>query len=170
LKDDSVWDCLESALDTALKGVITMRTNEGRELKGYMQKQIVNIRGLIDRIEERAPLVVLEYKTRLEERIQELLGGDLEIEQERFNSEVAFFADRSDITEEVIRFRSHIKQFSDSLELKDAIGRRLDFIVQEMNREINTIGSKASDLDICNYVVDVKSELEKIREQIQNIE
>ncbi|HHV39149.1 MAG TPA: YicC family protein [Tepidimicrobium sp.] len=170
LEDGLVWNCLEPALETALNDVITMRLNEGKELKKDIENQIMNIQGLVDKIEQRAPLVVLEYRSKLRERIRELLEGDLDIEEEKLSSEVAFFADKSDITEEITRFKSHIKQFLDSLEVNGLVGRKLDFIIQEMNREVNTIGSKANDLHICNYVVDIKSELEKIREQVQNIE
>lgn len=170
LEDDSVWNCLKQALEIALNDLVIMRVNEGKELKKNIESQIMNIQDLVDKTEQRAPLVVLEYKNKLRERIKELLEGDFDIEEEKLSSEVAFFADKSDITEEITRLKSHIKQFLDSLELEGVVGRKLDFIIQEMNREVNTIGSKANDLHICNYVVDIKSELEKIREQVQNIE
>ncbi|NLJ98332.1 MAG: YicC family protein [Tissierellia bacterium] len=168
--DDSIWNCLKIALEVALDNVMTMRKNEGIELKRDMENQLVTVQHLIGKIENRAPLVVIEYKEKLKERIEELLKEDCNIDEDRLNYEVVFFADKSDITEEITRFKSHIKQFSNSLMNEEAVGRKLDFIIQEMNREINTIGSKANDLYICNYVVDIKSELEKIREQVQNIE
>lgn len=168
--DDSIWNCLKIALEVALDNVMTMRKNEGIELKRDMENQLVTVQHLIGKIENRAPLVVIEYKEKLKERIEELLKEDCNIDEDRLNYEVVFFADKSDITEEITRFKSHIKQFSNSLMNEEAVGRKLDFIIQEMNREVNTIGSKANDLYICNYVVDMKSELEKIREQVQNIE
>jgi len=121
-------------------------------------------------IEERSPLVVLEYKGKLKERIGELLDKDINIDEDRIASEVAIFADKSNINEEIVRLKSHVKQFLSILNEKDAIGRKLDFLIQEMNREINTIGSKANDMLISQNVVEIKSELEKIREQVQNIE
>lgn len=170
LDEDLVWDCLRIALETALDNVITMRVNEGLALKKDMENQLIKIQDLIAKIGIRSPLVVLEYKEKLKERIEELLGVDCNVDKERLSYEVVFFADKSDINEEVIRLKSHIKQFSRSLEEKEPVGRKLDFLIQEMNREINTIGSKANDLTICNYVVDIKSELEKTREQVQNVE
>ena len=170
LDEDLVWDCLRIALETALDNVITMRVNEGLALKKDMENQLIKIQDLIAKIGIRSPLVVLEYKEKLKERIEELLGVDCNVDKERLSYEVVFFADKSDINEEVIRLKSHIKQFSMSLEEKEPVGRKLDFLIQEMNREINTIGSKANDLTICNYVVDIKSELEKTREQVQNVE
>ena len=125
---------------------------------------------IIDKIEERSPLVVIEYREKLESRIKEILNIDCNIDEERLAYEVAFFADKSDINEEIIRFKSHIKQFLKSLEENEPVGRKLDFLIQEMNREINTIGSKANDLVISNSVVNIKSQLEKMREQVQNIE
>lgn len=170
LDEDITWDCLRTALEAALENVIQMRVDEGVALKKDMEIQLLNIEKALIKIEERSPLVVIDYKERLMDRIKELLDKDCALDEERINYEVVFFADKSDINEEVVRFKSHIKQFLQSMEEKDPVGRKLDFIIQEMNREINTIGSKANDLIISNYVVDIKSELEKIREQAQNIE
>ena len=170
LDEDITWNCLSTAIEMALDNVINMRINEGINLKNDMETQLIKIEGMIKEIEERSPLVVLEYKEKLKDRIVEILDGDCNIDEERINYEVAFFADKSDINEEIVRLKSHIKQFSRSLEEEKPIGRKLDFLTQEMNREVNTIGSKANDLIICNNVVDIKSELEKIREQVQNIE
>ena len=170
LDEDITWDCLSTAIEMALDNVINMRINEGINLKNDMETQLIKIEGMIKEIEERSPLVVLEYKEKLKDRIVEILDGDCNIDEERINYEVAFFADKSDINEEIVRLKSHIKQFSRSLEEEKPIGRKLDFLTQEMNREVNTIGSKANDLIICNNVVDIKSELEKIREQVQNVE
>lgn len=168
--EDIVWNCLEIALKAALDSVIDMRTKEGLVLKKDIEEQIIKVEVMIDKIEERAPLVILEYKEKLKERIKELLDVDCNIDEERLNYEVVFFADKSNINEEIVRLRSHTKQFIKNLDKKEPVGRKLDFLIQEMNREVNTIGSKANDLDICNYVVEIKSELEKVREQVQNVE
>lgn len=170
IEDDSIWDCLKVALKLALDNVMTMRTNEGLELKKDMENQLIKVQDLIEKINNRAPLVIIEYREKLKERIEELLDEDYNIDEERLNSEIIFFADKSDISEEITRFNSHIKQFSNCMKEEEVVGRKLDFLIQEMNREINTIGSKSNDIDIGNSVVDVKSELEKIREQVQNIE
>jgi uncharacterized protein (TIGR00255 family) len=170
LDEDITWNCLNNALDTALDSVIKMRTDEGIALKADMEVQLMKIENMINKIEKRSPLVVLEYREKLKERIKELLDVDCNVDEERINYEVVFFADKSDINEEVVRLKSHIKQFLQTLEAKEPVGRKLDFLIQEMNREINTIGSKANDLIISNNVVDIKSELEKIREQVQNVE
>lgn len=170
LDEDLVWDCLEVALDKALDNVIYMRKNEGLVLKKDMENQLFEIKRLTDKIKLRSPLVVSEYKTKLEKRVKELLNVESNLDEERLESEIVFFANKSDINEEIIRLESHIDQFSQSLTENKPVGRKLDFLTQEMNREINTIGSKANDLDISTYVVDLKSELEKIREQAQNVE
>ena len=119
---------------------------------------------------ERAPLVVLEYKEKLKERIKELVDKDLSIDKERLSTEIAILADKASIDEEIVRLKSHIDQARAIFKEEDAIGRKLDFLIQEFNREINTIGSKSSDVSVSNNVVDLKSIIEKIREQIQNIE
>ncbi len=170
IDEDLVWNCLSKALDIALENVMNMRKEEGVALKEDIECQLEKIDSMILKIEERAPFIVEEYRDRLRERIKELLDGKQELDEERLNYEVVLFADKSDINEEIVRFKSHIKQFYKSLESKGPIGRKLDFLVQEMHREINTIGSKANDLTVTNCVVDIKSELEKIREQVQNIE
>lgn len=170
MDEDTTWNCLSSALDMALDRVIAMRKKEGIVLKKDMESQILKIEKMIMEIEKRSPLVVEEYKGKLKERIEELLDEGYNLDEERLNNEIAYFADKSDINEEVVRFKSHINQFLQALEEANPVGRKLDFIIQEMNREINTIGSKANDLVIGNYVIDVKSELEKMREQAQNVE
>ena len=170
LDEDITWDCLKTALDKALEKVIDMREKEGVILKRDMEYQVEKIKKMVKEIEKRSPLVVEEYKEKLKERIKELLDDEYNLDEERLNNEIAFFADKSDINEEIVRLNSHINQFLQTLENGESIGRKLDFIIQEMNREINTIGSKASDLVIGNYVIDVKSELEKMREQAQNVE
>jgi len=168
--EDVVWNCLSKALDVALENVMKMRTVEGVALKKDIVSQLNNLEILIGEIEKRAPLVVLEYKEKLKDRVAKLIDEGSDLDEERLNYEVVLFADKSDINEEVVRFKSHISQFIQSLELTDPVGRKLDFLIQEMNREINTIGSKANDLEIINNVVNIKSQLEKIREQVQNVE
>ncbi|WP_236915771.1 YicC/YloC family endoribonuclease [Clostridium sp. Cult2] len=170
LDEDVTWDCLKTALDMALEKVMDMRIKEGIILKKDMESQIIKIEKMVMEIENRSPIVVEEYKEKLKDRIEELLDEEYNLDEERLNNEIAFFADKSDINEEIVRFNSHISQFLKALEEAEPVGRKLDFIIQEMNREINTIGSKANDLVIGNYVIDVKSELEKMREQAQNIE
>jgi uncharacterized protein (TIGR00255 family) len=168
--EDVVWNCLSKALEVALENVVNMRIKEGIELKKDMETQLIKLESLINEIENRAPLVVSEYKEKLKARVSELIDEDTDIDEERLNFEIVLFADKSDINEEVVRFKSHMKQFYMSLEQDEPVGRKLDFLIQEMNREVNTIGSKANDLEIINNVMDIKTQLEKIREQVQNIE
>ncbi len=170
LDEDIAWTCLKEALNIALRDIMNMKVVEGEELKNDMISKLDRIETIVLKIEERSPLVVLEYKGKLKERISELLDKDINIDEDRIASEVAIFADKSNINEEIVRLKSHVKQFLSILNEKDAIGRKLDFLIQEMNREINTIGSKANDMLISQNVVEIKSELEKIREQVQNIE
>ncbi|NLW39763.1 MAG: YicC family protein [Tissierellia bacterium] len=170
LDEDATWNCLKPALDMALDRVIEMRREEGTSLKEDIESQLMEIEKLIIKIEQRAPLVVEEYRDKLKNRIRELLDEEYDLDEDRLNNEIAFFADKSDINEEIVRINSHIKQFLNAIEEGDVVGRKLDFIIQELNREINTIGSKANDLVIGNLVVEIKSQLEKIREQVQNIE
>ena len=170
IEEDVLWQSLETALEIALDNVVNMRIKEGAILKKDMENQIFKIEEELLKIEERAPIVVIEYRDKLENRIAELLDGKIKVDEDRLNYEIAFFADKSDINEEVVRLKSHSNQFLDSLNESESVGRRLDFILQEMNREINTIGSKSDDLTISNCVVNIKSQLEKIREQVQNVE
>ncbi|WP_341409824.1 YicC/YloC family endoribonuclease [Clostridium aceticum] len=167
---EMIWNLLKEGLMDALNSLLEMRIEEGWKLKEDLLKRLDILLDLIQKIEERSPEVVKEHKKRLTKRVKEMLEEELEIDEGRIALEVALFADKSSITEEIVRFNSHIIQFKKSMEQQEAVGRKLDFIIQEMNREINTIGSKANDLTTANMVVEVKSELEKIREQIQNIE
>lgn len=167
--EDAVWQSVADAIDESLRELIEMRTTEGQKLAEDIEKRAGFIRSVVKRIEDRSPEVVSEYRNRLEDRIKTILG-DIPVDQTRLAQEVAIFADKSSIDEEVVRLYSHLDQLSAILSEDEPVGRKLDFLVQEMNREINTIGSKASDLDITNNVVEVKSEIEKIREQVQNIE
>lgn len=166
---DYLWSILSKALDQALEMFIDMRNKEGLKLSKDIVQRCDIINKKVLEIEERSPVVVDEYREKLNQRISEYLR-DVGIDQARLINEVAFFADRSNITEEIVRLKSHISQLRDTITVEEAVGRKLDFLIQEMNRETNTIGSKANDLLITNLVVDIKSELEKIREQIQNIE
>lgn len=161
---------IEQACDDALAGLVTMRQNEGTRLKADIRQRAGLIRELVlGQVAARAPLVVEEYRAKLTQRLAEWLE-DGTVDESRLAAEVAIFADRADISEEIVRLNSHLEQLEQILSAGGAVGRKLDFLVQEMNREINTIGSKANDLVITNAVVNAKSELEKIREQVQNIE
>lgn len=168
--EDEIWLCLKDAVDIALKNLIFMREEEGLELSNNIKAKLLNINKIVGEIEKRAPEIVLEYKEKLWNRINELLEEKYEIDENKLANEVAFYADKSNIDEEIVSLYSHINQFIDTLDSGGSVGRKLDFLIQEMNREVNTIGSKVGDITITNYVVELKSEVEKIREQIQNIE
>ncbi len=160
---------VEKTLQEALSMLANMRQDEGIALFSDMQMRLQAIGEIMETIRQRAPQVVLEYQKRLSEKIKELTPG-LEIDAARLAQEVAIMADRCDITEEIVRMQSHIGQFEALLQSDEAEGRKIDFLLQEMNREINTIGSKANDVAIARQVIEAKSELGKIREQAQNIE
>lgn len=166
---EQLWEILRTALDGAVASLIRMREIEGEAMKKALLERADAVEDMIAKIEARAPEVPKEYKAKLTERIIELLGQQT-VDESRIAMEVALFADRCSIDEELVRLRSHFVQMRQILGMDQPVGRKLDFLVQEMNREINTIGSKANDLEITRYVVDVKSEIEKIREQVQNIE
>jgi uncharacterized protein (TIGR00255 family) len=157
------------ALDMAIKSLIATRKTEGEGLRLDIQAKLASLEESRIALLELAPNVVTTYQEKLTKRIQELIGG-VEIDPNRLACEVAIFADKSDISEESVRIESHLKQFLQILGLTEPIGRKLDFLIQELNREINTVGSKASDINIAQLVINFKAELEKIREQIQNIE
>lgn len=164
-----MWGVCAEALRIASDSFGQMRRIEGEKLTSDLLQRLDLITGALQLIAGRSPYVVADYQERLKERIQTLLG-EVELDETRLANEVVYFADRASITEELVRFDSHLAQGRDALKSADSVGRRLDFLVQEMNREINTIGSKANDLSIGQLVVSVKSELEKVREQIQNLE
>jgi uncharacterized protein (TIGR00255 family) len=157
-----------SAIEEAVLQLKQMRVVEGEELKKDLLTSLKQLEITITELQHYAPVVVRAYKERLEKRIQEFVQGQLD--ETRLLTEVAVFADKVDINEEITRLNSHIQQFKKTLNVQDAIGRKLDFIVQEMNREANTIGSKANDSSIAEKVVDIKSLIEKLKEQVQNIE
>ncbi|EHQ91477.1 YicC/YloC family endoribonuclease [Desulfosporosinus youngiae] len=166
---DALWGTCAEALSKSTDGFGQMRRSEGEKLTLDLLQRIDLIADHLHTIAERAPYVVADYQERLQERLQTLLG-EVELDGVRLANEVVYFADRASITEELVRFDSHLAQSREALRSSEPVGRKLDFLVQEMNREINTIGSKANDLKIGQQVIKVKSELEKVREQIQNLE
>ena len=153
----------------ALSDLTENRAREGQRLKVFFDECIANVKEIIAVIKERSPETVEEYKNRMKERIAEILGG-IEVDEGRLLTEVGIFADKVNITEEIIRFESHLKEYAILLESDAPVGRKLDFTIQELNREANTMGSKCNDFTIGKSVVDLKSEIEKLREQVQNIE
>ena len=160
------------AREAALRAVTAMkrmRAGEGERLCNDLLNRVTTVESIAAKIETRAPLVVEEYRAKLSERIESLLGG-VAVDQARLAMEVALFADKASINEELVRLASHVTGLRKALASDEAAGRRLDFIVQEMNREFNTIGSKANDAEIAGLVIAGKGEIEKIREQVQNIE
>ncbi len=168
--EDTIWALLSEALDKALSALMEMRKKEGDSLADDILGRVRNIQGTLEKIEAQSPQLVESYEYRLKERIKELLNDYAEVDEAKIIHEVAIFADKTNIAEEVVRLRSHFTQIEEIFKGGGAIGRKLDFLIQEMNREINTIGSKSPDLNIANSVIEVKSEIEKIREQVQNIE
>jgi uncharacterized protein (TIGR00255 family) len=163
------FDVIEESLTQALEYLVLMRESEGEKLLQDLLRKCELINDLVQKIKERAPMVFIEYKDRLTQRLHEI-HKEIEFDENRVAMEVAIFADKAGIDEEIVRLNSHIQQMTETLILDEPIGRKLDFIIQEMNRETNTIASKANDLEILNTVINLKSEIEKIREQIQNIE
>ena len=167
---DRVWKCLEKPLCNALEQVVSMREIEGAKLRKDLEDRAVCVRELVAGIEKRSPEVVDNYRHRFTQRVLDLLGEGMEVDETRLLTEIAVIAEKSDITEEVVRLRSHLGQLMSNLDQSIPVGRKLDFIMQEMHREINTIGSKSPDITLSQKVVDVKAEIEKMREQVQNIE
>ncbi len=166
---EKIWNSLSCALEDALAMLIAMREREGLKLKEDILSRCSYITELLNKIAERAPSISVEYKEKLNKRVKELLN-DAKLDESRIAMEVAIFADKSNVDEEIVRLNSHIVQMRETLELAEPIGRKLDFIIQEMNRETNTIASKANDLELTNTVLNMKNEIEKIREQVQNVE
>jgi uncharacterized protein (TIGR00255 family) len=166
---EASWPAVERGLGAALDRFVALREAEGARLAADLLERVGRLERVAEAISERAPRVVDDYHTRLERRVQELAAG-VAVDPARLAAEVAVFADRSDITEELTRLRSHVVQFRTTLGGTGAIGRTLEFIIQEMGRETNTIGSKANDLEITRHVIAIKGELENVREQIQNVE
>ena len=167
--EEELWNGLKEALESAFAQFVETRTAEGENLKKDILAKLDNLEEQVAFIEERSPQIVAEYRKKLEEKVHELLA-DTQIEDSRIAAEVILFADKICTDEEVVRLQSHIRHMRNTLEEKEGIGRKLDFIAQEMNREANTILSKANDLEVSNHAISLKTEIEKIREQIQNIE
>lgn len=168
-KEETVWNAVRPVAERALNGLVAMRQAEGRRLCGDIAARAQTIRALVEQAERRSPETVEEYRRRLTAHMQEILR-DAAVDESRILTEAALYADKVSVTEETVRLKSHLKQMETMIAGGDAAGRRLDFLMQEMNREANTIGSKACDVEMAGIVVDIKAELEKIREQIQNIE
>jgi uncharacterized protein (TIGR00255 family) len=166
---DKMRPGFQEVVSLALDSLDVMKIKEGEALEADISKRLEMLEGYINEVAERAPHLVEEFRTRLKDRVAKMLD-DVAVDESRLAQEVAFFADKSDITEEIVRFRSHLKQFKGYLLIDEALGRRLDFLIQEMNREVNTLGSKASESLISKAVVEMKAELEKLREQVQNVE
>ncbi|NLF44488.1 MAG: YicC family protein [Syntrophomonadaceae bacterium] len=164
-----VWLVMKEALSGAMTSLAEMRSKEGQTLARDILGRNDQILAMVDQLEELAPQAAWDYEEKLRKRITELVGQDLADEQ-RILQEAAIFADKASITEEIVRLRSHIKHFAEFMQEDEAVGRKCDFLIQEMFREINTVASKNNHLPMSSLVVDVKAELEKMREQIQNIE
>ena len=167
--EEQIYSDVKVALDVALDGFLSMRKAEGEKLEEDVMSRANRILTIVSEIEERSPITVEEYRQKLTKRITDMLAGS-EIDQQRILTEAAIFADKVAVDEETVRLRSHFEQMKTFFASGVSIGRKLDFLVQEMNREANTIGSKVTDSVLAHKVVEVKSEIEKIREQIQNIE
>ena len=165
----TLWLGLEKAIRGAAEQFVESRIREGEHLKKDLCEKLDGMLSYVDFIEERSPVIIKEYKERLEAKVAELLG-DRQIDDARIATEVTIFADKICVDEETVRLRSHIKSTKDTLEAGGSVGRKLDFIAQEMNREANTILSKTNDLAISDIGISLKTDIEKVREQIQNIE
>ncbi len=167
--EEHLWKVLSEGIQAAAERFVKTRLTEGENLKEDLLKKLDYMAGLVDFIEARSPVLLEEYRRKLTEKVTELLNGAA-VEESRIVTEVTIYADKICTDEEMVRLKSHIEMMKSKLTAGGSIGRELDFIAQEMNREANTIGSKAQDVAIAQVVVDIKSEIEKIREQIQNIE
>lgn len=169
--EEQIANDVLSVAKTALDSFIAMRETEGEKMKADILSRANTILSIVGEIEERSPRTVAEYEERLLERIKQTLEDyEVEIDEQRVLTEVAVFSDKVAVAEETVRLRSHFEQLNKFLEYDEPVGRKIDFIIQEMNREANTIGSKVQDAVLAHKVVDIKSEIEKIREQVQNIE
>ncbi|MCM1529432.1 MAG: YicC family protein [Alistipes sp.] len=167
--EEQVWNDVAQVADDALGNFLNMRETEGEKLRADVLEKTDVILEMVSRVEALSPQTAENYRNRLQQKLSEILESK-DVDQQRIVTEAAIFAEKIAVDEETVRLRSHIAQFRELVNSSESIGRKLDFIVQEMNREVNTIGSKAQDLSITRLVVDMKAELEKIREQIQNIE
>lgn len=169
IDEDQLWKGLERTILKAAEGFVESRIKEGEHLKLDMLEKLEGMSVLLQQVEERSPQIIAEYRKKLEEKVKDLLG-DTKIDENRLLMEVTIFADKACVDEEIVRLKSHIETTKKTLIEGGSIGRKLDFIAQEMNREANTILSKANDLEISNIAIELKTEIEKVREQIQNIE
>ena len=167
--EEELWNGLKKALEGAFAQFVDTRITEGENLKKDILAKLTFLEQEVSAVEERSPQIVAEYRQKLEEKVAELLA-DTQMEENRLAAEVILYADKICTDEEVVRLKSHIQHMRATLEEKEGIGRKLDFIAQEMNREANTILSKANDIEVSNHAISLKTEIEKIREQIQNIE
>ncbi len=166
--EKEIFACLMNATIDAIDNFVEMRLKEGETLKKNIHEKLETIFNAVNKINNRAPEVAKDYRKRLEDKLKEF--DEVQVDESRILTEVLIFSDKACIDEEITRLYSHIEQMNSIIEESVPVGRKLDFLVQEMNREVNTIGSKSNDLEITNIIVDTKSEIEKIREQIQNIE
>ena len=169
IDEEKLWQLLSKAIKGAAEGFVNTRIKEGENLREDLIGKLDGMLKLVDFITERSPQIIAEYKQKLEDKVKELLE-DAKVDENRLLMEVTIFADRVCVDEELVRLRSHIETTRDTLLKGGSIGRKLDFIAQEMNREANTILSKSNDLEISNHAIELKTEIEKVREQIQNIE
>lgn len=166
--EELIWNELQNPLKEALDGFITMKQAEGEKLYEDISRRIEKINGIVEIISENSTRLIKEYIVKLEERIKELMDTE-NIDENRLAMETVIYADKSSVEEEITRLKSHISQFKKMLN-ENVSGKKIDFLIQEMNRETNTIGSKSASIDITNMVIDIKTEIEDIREQVQNIE
>ena len=167
--EELIWNSVKTVADEAVSRFIAMRETEGLKMKEDVLERADIIERLVDEVERLSPISAENYRNKLYARLCEVLA-DKNIDEQRLVTEAAIFADKTAVAEETVRLKSHIRQLRDMLSLDEPVGRKLDFLIQEFNREANTIGSKAQDIAVTKIVVDLKSEIEKIREQIQNIE
>lgn len=167
--EDTIWNELKNTLNEALNNFLQMRETEGEKIKDDLNVRLDNINDKVCKISSYSTRLVEDYVVKLETRIKEILNTDV-VDKDRISQEIVIYADKCSIEEEITRLKSHIDQFKQMLKLTTPVGKKIDFLIQEMNRETNTIGSKSGSLEITNLVIDMKTELEDIREQIQNIE
>lgn len=167
--EEAIWNDVRMVAEKALERFIAMRENEGEKMMEDILSRLDYISSLVEKIEQKSPETTEKYRKKLFDKLSEILK-DTNVDEQRILTEAAIFSEKTAVDEETVRLRSHIKQCREMLSLDEAIGRKLDFLIQEFNREANTIGSKCQDIEITKIVVDLKSEIEKIREQIQNIE
>lgn len=167
--EERIWNAVKAVTDKALASFVSMREKEGEKLRDDILSRCDTILENVEFIEKRSPQTVIEYNNKLLERMKNVLE-DVQVDEQRLLTEAAIYADKIAVAEETVRLRSHIEQMHEFMNSEIAIGRKMDFLIQEFNREANTIGSKAQDVEIARKVIDIKAEIEKIREQVQNIE